>query len=200
MATMLRWGYIWISWHLGALTHQINSRRFCLTQFFQNSLNKFKSYLAFQTTNQVVKKWKPQKNTSSLLFYISFSFRTPWFLKKSCLIWRFFRDHCNGSEWHDRKINMKEIFYQMVCHGSGPYSSQFWNLKFKLRVFGIPMGILQLTKVLQWFATHFWRYRSKSGVSVWEITLEIAHARTEMPRIYLVWICISPLVWMKISK
>ena len=59
--------------------HQINSRRFCSTQFFQNSLNKFKSYLAFQTPNQVVKKWKPQKNTSSLLFYISFSFRTPWF-------------------------------------------------------------------------------------------------------------------------
>ena len=122
----------------------------------------------------MVKKWKPQKNTSSLLFYLSFSFRTPWFLKKSCLIWRFFRDHCNGSEWHDRKINMKEILFQMVCHGSGPYSSQFWNLKFKLRVFGIPMGILQLTKVLQWFATHFWGYRSKSGVSVWEITLEIA--------------------------
>ena len=171
------------------IAHQINSRRYCSTQFFQNSLNKFKSYLAFQTPNQVVKKWKPQKNTSSLLFYISFSFRTPWFLKKSCLIWRFFRDHCNGSEWHDRKINMKEIFYQMVCHGSGPYSSQFWNLKFKLRVFGIPMGILQLTKVLQWFATHFWGYRSKSGVSVWEITLEIAHARTETPRIYLVWHC-----------
>ena len=168
------------------VSHQINSRRFCLTQFFQNSLNKFKSYLAFQTPNQVVKKWKPQENTSSLLFYISFSFRTPRFLKQSCLIWRFFRDYCNGSEWHDRKINMKEILFQMVCHGSGPYSSQFWNLKFKLRVFGIPMGILQLTKVLQWFATHFWGYRSKSGVSVWEITLEIAHARTETPRIYLV--------------
>ena len=176
---------------MNSTSHQINSWRFCSTQFCQNSLNKFKRYLAFQTLNQVLKKWKPQKNTSSLLFYISFSFRTPWFLKKSCLIWRFFRDHCNGSEWHDRKINMKEIFYQMVCHGSGPYSSQFWNLKFKLRVFGIPMGILQLTKVLQWFATHFWGYRSKSGVSVWEITLEIAHAQTETPRIYLVWLGLS---------
>ena len=175
-------------------SHQINSWRFCSTQFCQNSLNKFKRYLAFQTLNQVLKKWKPQKNTSSLLFYISFSFRTPWFLKKSCLIWRFFRDHCNGSEWHDRKINMKEIFYQMVCHGSGPYSSQFWNLKFKLRVFGIPMGILQLTKVLQWFATHFWGYHSKSGVSNWEITLEIARARTETPRIYLVCATIIPII------
>ena len=127
------------------LPHQINSWRFCSTQFCQNSLNKFKRYLAFQTLNQVLKKWKPQKNTSSLLFYISFSFRTPWFLKKSCLIWRFFRDHCNGSESHDRKINMKEIFFQMVFHGSGPYA-QFWNLKFKMRVFGIPMGIFKVLR------------------------------------------------------
>ena len=30
-----------------------------------------------------------------------------------------------------------------------------------MRVFGIQMGILQMTKVLQVIATHFWGYRSK---------------------------------------
>ena len=37
------------------------------------------------------------------------------------------------------------------------------------------MGILQLTRVLHVvIATHFWGYRSKSGISVSEITLGIA--------------------------
>ena len=37
------------------------------------------------------------------------------------------------------------------------------------------MGILQLARVLHVvIATHFWGYRSKSGISVSEITLGIA--------------------------
>ena len=44
-----------------------------------------------------------------------------------------------------------------------------------MRVFGIQMGILQLARVLHVvIATHFWGYRSKSGISVSEITLGIA--------------------------
>ena len=65
------------------------SLKFCSTQFPQNSLAKFKRYLAFPALNQVGKKQKSKKNMSSKLFCTSFFFKTPRFLKKSCLIWSF---------------------------------------------------------------------------------------------------------------
>ena len=96
------------------------SLKFCSTQFPQNSLAKFKRYLAFPALNQVGKKQKSKKNTSSKLFCTSFFFKTPRFSKKSSLIWSFFRDQRNGSKWHDRKINMKEILCQSIFHGFCP--------------------------------------------------------------------------------
>ena len=62
------------------------SLKYCSTQFRQNSLSKFKRYLAFPALNQVGKKQKSKKNMSSKLFCTSFFYKTPRFFKKSCLI------------------------------------------------------------------------------------------------------------------
>ena len=65
---------------------------------------------------------------------------------------------------------MKEISWPKDCHFCYCETLQFWNLKIKMRIFGIQMGMSQLLVILIHVLQHIsGDVAQKSGVSVWEI-------------------------------